>query len=166
MQRKIILALVVFFLAVGILSAKKSPKKTSNIAVPASVNITDDDVMLFAEKFPDIMVDFKAAEENNNSDEETIRNIILEKNGFSQPDGFEKFTMIMLCFSKMKIEKELANAPIFLHSGIVKMIQKEFDANINPEDEKVVRAHGDYLEEKLGKYFESDDFDGETKNEN
>ena len=163
MQRKIILALTVFILFSGILSAKKSPKNTSNITVPASANITDEDVLLFAEKFPDIMTDFKAAEENNNSDEEAIRNDILEKNGFPESDGFEKFTMIMLCFSKMKIEKELADAPIFLQSGIVKMIQKEFDSNINPEDEKVVRAHGDYLEERLGKYFESDDFDGETK---
>ena len=163
MQRKIIMTLTVFIMTVGILSAKKSPKNTSNITVPASANITDEDVILFAEKFSDIMADFKAAEENNNSDEEAIRNIILEKNGFSKPDGFEKFTMIMLCFSKMKIEKELADAPFFLQYGIVKMIQKEFDANINPEDEKVVRAHGDYLEERLGKYFESEDFDGETK---
>ncbi|MBO4858876.1 MAG: hypothetical protein J5527_10225 [Treponema sp.] len=163
MQRKIIMTLTVFIMTVGILSAKKSPKNTSNITVPTSANITDEDVLLFAEKFPDIMADFKAAEENNNSDEEAIRNDILEKNGFPEPYGFEKFTMIMLCFSKMKIEKELADAPFFLQSGIVKMIKKEFDANINPEDEKVVRAHGDYLEEKLGKYFESDDFDGETK---
>ena len=159
MQRKIILTLAIFVMSVGIANAKASGKKTSqkntpNTTVPASANITDDDVMLFAEKLPDILADFETAGEIQNSDEEAIRNEILAKNGFPQPDGFEKFTMIMLCFSKIKIEKELAEAPVFLQPSIVKMIKREFDNNINPDDESVVRAHSDYLEEKLGFIFE------------
>jgi len=164
MQRKIIVSLIaVLVLATGTVNAKQ---KTKN--VPPSAGITDADVVNIADKLPAIMEElnsYNGIDEDMGFDE--IEEIIgkaemkkvLNKHGITGPDPKKKLDMVILCYAKFKLEKELEDAPFFLRSGIRKKLEKEFNANINPNDEVVVRRHADYLDEKLCDFFGFDEED-------
>ena len=164
MQRKIIVTLIaVLVLATGTVNAKQ---KTKN--VPPSAGITDADVVKIADKLPAItekLNSYNGIDEDMGFDE--IEEIIgkaemkkvLNKHGITGSDPKKKLDMVILCYAKFKLEKELEDAPFFLRSGIRKKLEKEFNANINPNDEVVVRRHVDYLDEKLCDFFGFDEED-------
>lgn len=167
MQRKMIKMIVtlaaVIVLATGTVNAKQ---KTKN--VPPSAGITDADVVNIADKLPAITEElnsYNGIDEDMGFDE--IEEIIgkaemkkvLNKHGITGPDPKKKLDMVILCYAKFKLEKELEDAPFFLRSGIRKKLEKEFNANINPDDEVVVRRHADYLDEKLCDFFGFDEED-------
>ena len=164
MQRKMIVTLMaVLVLATGTVHAKKKEK-----TVPASVGIISKDVVTMADKLPEITEElnsYNGIEEDMGFDE--IEEIVgkaemqkvLNKYGITGSEPKKKLDIIILCYAKFKVEKELADAPFFMRSAIRKKIQNEFDANINPEDEKVVRRHADYLDEKLGDFLGFDEED-------
>lgn len=150
MQRKIILICVAAFVFMNV-----------NIFAKQSANVTDSDVKLFAQEFPSIMDEIEALDEYDEDetqyeDTKLLREILV-KHGFEEKDCVEKFNMILLCMSKMKIEKEMNNMPFFLKSMYKKKIKKELDKEINFDDEKVVRRNEKYLEEKLGSFFEEEE---------
>lgn len=164
MQRKIIVTLIaVLVLATGTVNAKQ---KTKNVPPPA--RITDADVVNIADKLPAITEElnsYNGIDEDMGFDE--IEEIIgkaemkkvLNKHGITGSDPKKKLDMVILCYAKFKLEKELEDAPFFLRSGIRKKLEKEFNANINPNDEVVVRRHADYLDEKLCDFFGFDEED-------
>ena len=164
MQRKIIVTLIaVLVLATGTVNAKQ---KTKN--VPPSAGITDAEVVNIADKLPAITEElnsYNGIDEDMGFDE--IEEIIgkaemkkvLNKHGITGSDPKKKLDMVILCYAKFKLEKELEDAPFFLRSGIRKKLEKEFNANINPNDEVVVRRHADYLDEKLCDFFGFDEED-------
>lgn len=157
MQRKIILLIATTLLLTNVNIFAKT-KKT--VAVAPSAKVTDSDVKLFAEQFPSIIDELDAYGEYDEDateykDTQLLREILV-RHGFEEKDGVEKFNMIMLCMSKMKIEKEIENIPFFLSSIYEKQIKKELNQEINPDDEKVVRRNEQYLEEKLAKFFEEE----------
>ena len=146
MQRKIILICAAVFVFMNI-----------NVFAKQSANITDSDVKLFAQELPSIMDDIEALgiddeDETQYEDTKLLREILV-KHGFEEEGCVEKFNMILLCMSKMKIEKEMDTMPFFLRGMYQKKIKKELDKEINPEDEKVVRRNEAYLEEQLGSFF-------------
>ena len=157
MQRKIVLLFVAAFVLLNVNVFAKS-KKT--VATPPSANVTDSDVKLFAQEFPSIIAELDSYgeydEETTQYEDTLLLREILVRHGFDENDGVEKFNMIMLCMSKIKIEKEIDNMPFLLRSMYEKQIRKELDQEINPEDEKVVRRNETYLEEKLSSFFEEE----------
>lgn len=164
MQRKIIVTLIaVLVLATGTVNAKQ---KTKN--VPPSAGITDADVVNIADKLPAITEElnsYNGIDEDMGFDEieeiigKTEMKKVLNKHGITGSDPKKKLDMVILCYAKFKLEKELEDAPFFLRSGIRKKLEKEFNANINPNDEVVVRRHADYLDEKLCDFFGFDEED-------
>ena len=163
MQRKLIIRFFVsgiFFLICTNCLPAKSKKATQ---VPPTASVTDKDVIAFADNFEAINEELFSY--NNVDDEmnlEDVEKVIGEKEmnkvfgkyGITLPSPRRKIDMIMICYSKLKLEKELANEPAFLQSSIRKMIEKEFEANINPDDEEVVKRNFDYIDEKLAPLFE------------
>ena len=160
MQRKMIVAVMAMTTAtIGFAFAKNSK-------VTPSASVTDQDVIVFADEFVSISEELKGYNyvEDDMSMEDIARVIgvdemerVLEKHGITGPNRMKKVNMIMLCYAKYKIEKELADSPMFLRSSIRRKIKKEFDANINPADEKTVRLHAEYLDEKLEPFFEEEE---------
>ena len=150
MQRKIILICAAVFVFMNV-----------NVFAKQSANITDSDVKLFAQELPSIMDDIEALgiddeDETQYEDTKLLREILVN-HGFEEENCVEKFNMILLCMSKMKIEKEIDDMPFFLRGMYRKQIKKELDKEINSEDEKVVRRNEKYLEEKLGSFFEEEE---------
>ena len=149
MQRKIILVCLAAFVLMNV-----------SVFAKQSANVTDSDIKLFAREFPSIMDEIEALGEYDEDtmqyeDTKLLREILV-KHGFEEKDGVEKFNMILLCMSKMKIEKEINNMPFFLKSMYRKQLKKELDKEINPDDEKVVRRNEAYLEQKLGNFFKEE----------
>ena len=135
--------------------------------VPPSAHVTEQDVIAFADEFGAISEELQGypyIEEDMNIDDmakvigEEEMERVLEKHGITGPNRRKKVNMITLCYAKAKIEKELADAPLFLRSSIRRKIKKEFDENINPDDENTVRLHADYLNEKLDAIFSEEEF--------
>ena len=149
MQRKIILVCLAAFVLMNV-----------SVFAKPSVNVTDSDVKLFAREFPSIMDEIEALgeydEDTTQYEDTKLLREILVKHGFEEKDCVEKFNMILLCMSKMKIEKEINNMPFFLKSMYRKQLKKELDKEINLEDEKVVRRNEAYLEQKLGNFFKEE----------
>ena len=167
MQRKMI-KMIVTFTAVLMLGAVNAHAKQKTKTVPASAGVTDADVVALADNLPAITEElnsYNGIEEDMGFDE--IEEIIgkaemrkvLNKHGITGSDPNKKVNMIILCYAKFKVEKELEDAPFFLRSGIRKKLENEFNANINPDDEKVVRRHSAYLDEKLCDFFGFDEED-------
>ena len=162
MQRKIIVTLMaVLVLATGTVNAKQKTK-----VIPPSAGVTDADVVTLADKLPAIteeLESYNGVEEDMGFDEieeiigKTEMKKVLNKYGITGTDPKKKLDMIIMCYSKVKIEKELVDAPFFLRSSIRKKIEKEFNAYINPDDEAVVRRHADYLDEKLSDFLGFDE---------
>ena len=165
MQRKLIIRLFVagifFLICVNCLTAKSKTAKK----VPPTASVTDKDVIAFADNFEAINEELfsynNVDEEMNLEDVEKVigekeMNKVFGKYGITLPSPRRKMDMIMICYSKLKLEKELANEPAFLQSSIRKMIEKEFEANINPDDEEVVKRNFDYIDEKLAPLFEEE----------
>ena len=147
MQRKIILVCLAAFVLMNV-----------SVFAKQSANVTDSDVKLFAREFPSIMDEIEALgiddeDETQYEDTKLLREILVN-HGFEEENCVEKFNMILLCMSKMKIEKEMNDMPFFLKSMYQKKIKKELDKEINFEDEKVVRRNEVYLEKKLKDFFE------------
>ena len=163
MQRKLIfrffVAGIIFLICTNSLAAKSQKVKQ----VPPTASVTDKDVIAFADNFEAINEELfsynNVDEEMNLEDVEKVigekeMNKVLGKYGITAPYPRKKIDMIMICYSKLKIKKELANEPAFLQSSIRKMLEKEFAANINPDDEEVVKRNFDYIDEKLAPLFE------------
>ena len=147
MQRKIILVCLAAFVLMNV-----------SVFAKQSANVTDSDVKLFAREFPSIMDEIEALgiddeDETQYEDTKLLREILVN-HGFEEENCVEKFNMILLCMSKIKIEKEMNDMPFFLKSMYQKKIKKELDKEINFEDEKVVRRNEVYLEKKLKDFFE------------
>lgn len=160
MQRKLISAILIMTACLCCAFAKTAK-------VPPSAQLTEQDVISFADEFAAISEDLRGynyVDEQMNMDDvakvigEEEMERVLAAHGISGPERLRKVDMIVLCYAKIKIERELADAPFFMRSAIRKKIKKEFDANINPDDENLVRLHADYLDEKLSPLFEEEEF--------
>ena len=137
--------------------------KTKEKAIPPATNLTDQDVIAYADNF--LAINEELSSYNNIDKEMNLEDVekvigekemtkVLKKYGISNPSPRKKVDMIMICYSKFKVEKELANEPAFLQSAIKKKLEKEFEANINPDDEEVVKRNFEYIDEKLTPLFE------------
>ncbi len=161
MQRVIFrfFAVLLAFVAAGTAFAKDK----KSCMVPPSAQITEKDVMAFADNFSAISESLRSygCTDDDMSLDDMVNVIgkeevekILEKNGISAPDQVRKINMIILCYSKAKLEKEIADAPFFLRFPMVRKIRKEFDLNINPDDEMLVKRNFDYFDGKISDIFD------------
>ena len=174
------LIFIVLFLSATLFAKSKSPEP-----IPPSANVTDADVIAFANHFGEIMEQMKAysdghGDNDNDYDEDefdekdfdeqdfnssfdqmddeqkAMFENLLEEKGITGPNRCEKMGMILLCFSKMKMEQELKEAPKLFQHFIIKKIKKIFDENINPDDEAVVYRHRELLEDKIGSILDEE----------
>ena len=163
MQRKLIIRFFVSGIIFLICTYSFAAKSKNAKQIPPTANVTDKDVIAFADNFEAINEELYSY--NNIDDEMNLEDVekvigekemnkVLGKYGITTPSPRKKIDMIMICFSKLKVEKELANEPVFLQSAIRKKLEKEFAENINPDDEEVVKRNFDYIDEKLAPLFE------------
>lgn len=154
------------FVAVFIFCIITAFAKTKTAKVPPTTNISDSDVISFANNFEKLMHAFDSYEDvTEEMDSQQLEaligkdemNRVYESYGISGPDSSDKVDMMILCYSKIKLEKEMKNAPFFLQGTIGKKIKKLFDEKINPDDETVVSRHMDLLNEKIGDLLEEED---------
>lgn len=151
------------FAALLLLSGQHlSAKERKSSQIPPSAHITERDVIAFAENFPAISEElhsYNYIDENMSLDDiarvigEDEMERVLQKYGISAPERVKKINMMTLCYAKLKVEKELSDAPFFLRSSLRKRLQKEFSGNINPDDEQVVKNNFSYIDERLSAFF-------------
>ena len=155
MKKSILSAALILILLVPAFAKQKK--------IPPSVNLTDADVIAFAEHCVDIMDDIEDAgveevnDECTKAEKEAVEKI-LEKYGISGPNRYDKLESIILSYSKCKLEKEMKDSSWFLQLTMAKKIKKLFDEKINPDDEAVVAKHLKLLDEKFGPILEEGDY--------